>query len=99
MHYEHLLNSVREGVLQGFSKEGYAIDYEYIYLPTGEFDYMLIKKMAFMSLSIVASPANSLTFEKIKETKIQNSTKLITEAINPIEKTENDLETLLFETI
>lgn len=96
MHYEHLLNSVREGILQGFSKEGYAIDYEYIYLPTGEFDYMLIKKMAFMSLSIVASPANSLTFEKIKETKLQNSTKLIS---NVEPKQANELESLLFETI
>jgi hypothetical protein len=78
--YQNVLNKIKEGILQGFSKDGWATDYEYIYLPSGEFDYMLIKEMMFSSLSIVATPANALSFEKIKETKITNATKLITDA-------------------
>ena len=88
IYYNEVKNSLREGILQGFSKDGWATDYEYIYLPTGEFDYMLIKEMIFSSLSIVSTPANSLSFEKIKETKITNATKLITD--------KNDLEDILF---
>lgn len=79
MYYNELKNSLREGILQGFSKDGYAIDYEYIYLPSGEFDHVLIKEMAFLALSIVSTPANSLKFEKIKETKITNATKVVVE--------------------
>lgn len=77
MHYTALLNNIKEGILQGFSKEGWATDYEYYYTELGEFDYMLIKEMTFYCLSIVATPANSLPFEKIAQTKVENSTKLI----------------------
>lgn len=78
VNYQILLNNIKEGILQGFSKEGWATDYEYFY-KDGEFDYMLIKEMTFYCLSIVATPANSLAFEKIATTKIENTTTLIVE--------------------
>jgi phage head maturation protease len=77
VNYSIVLNNIKEGVLQGFSKEGYATDYEYFYKTDGSFDYTLIVEMAFFCLSIVATPANSLTFEKIAITKVENSTLLI----------------------
>jgi phage head maturation protease len=79
VNYQILLNNIKEGILQGFSKEGWATDYEYFYKQDGEFDYMLIKEMTFYCLSIVATPANSLAFEKIATTKIENTTTLIVE--------------------
>lgn len=85
VNYQILYNNIKEGILQGFSKEGYATDYEYRYNELGEFDYMLIKEMCFYKLSIVATPANSLGFEKIAQTKIENSTKLVVEKNKTIE--------------
>lgn len=85
VNYEILYNNIKEGILQGFSKEGYATDYEYRYNELGEFDYMLIKEMCFYKLSIVATPANSLGFERIAQTKIENSTKLVVEKDKTIE--------------
>jgi len=92
VNYQILLNNIKEGILQGFSKEGWATDYEYFYTPTGDFDYMLIKEMAFYCLSIVSTPANSLAFEKIATTKIENATKLIIKE----EKKEISIEDELF---
>lgn len=94
VNYQIVRDSIKEGILQGFSKEGWATEYDYIYKQDGSFDYMLIKKLAIISLSIVSTPANSLSFESIKETKIQNATKLIKNTPDP--EPEN-LETILFE--
>lgn len=94
VNYEIVRNNIKEGILQGFSKEGWATDYDYKYKDNGEFDYMLIKKMCIINLSIVAAPANSLSFEAIKETKIQNATKFIK---NTPESDPENLETILFE--
>jgi len=91
INYQILLNNIKEGILQGFSKEGWATDYEYYYTEIGDFDYMLIKEMSFYCLSIVATPANSLAFEKIATTKIENATKLIIET-----KKELNIEDELF---
>jgi phage head maturation protease len=91
VNYQILLNNIKEGILQGFSKEGWATDYEYFYAPDGSFDYMLIKEMTFYCLSIVATPANSLAFEKIATTKIENTTTLIVE-----QKKELSIEDELF---
>ena len=85
VNYEILYNNIKEGILQGFSKEGYATDYEYRYNELGDFDYMLIKEMCFYKLSIVATPANNLGFERVAQTKIENSTKLIVEKDKTIE--------------
>lgn len=67
--YERLLFMLKEGLLQGFSKEGYATDYEWRYNEQGEFDYELIKEMQLLSVSIVSNPANALPFEKVQEVK------------------------------
>lgn len=91
VNYEHVLNDIKEGILQGFSKEGYASDYEYRYKKNGDYDYFLIKEMVFVNLSIVATPANSLSFDKIKTTKIENATKLINK-----QKKELSIEDELF---
>lgn len=94
VNYEIVRNNIKEGILQGFSKEGWATDYDYKYKDDGSFDYMLIKKMCIINLSIVAAPANSLSFEAIKETKIQNATKFIK---NTPESDPEKLEDILFE--
>jgi hypothetical protein len=59
----------------------------------GGFDYILVKKMTFTYLSLVATPANGIRFDKIKETPdIRNSTKF--EKVE--EKKEETLEDILF---
>lgn len=68
VHYEHIKNLIKEGILQGFSKMGWATDYEFMYKRGGEYDYTLIKEMDILSVSLVATPANRLAFEKIGET-------------------------------
>lgn len=77
VNYTALVNNIKEGILQGFSKEGWATDYEDFWTTTGEYDYLLIKEMAIYCVSIVATPANSLPFEKIAQTRIENSTKFV----------------------
>lgn len=66
--YEQIRNLLAEGILQGFSKCGWATDYEYRYTEEGYFDYTLIKKMDIVSVSLVTSPANPIPFESIGET-------------------------------
>lgn len=69
-HYEYLRDFyLKEGILQGFSKQGWATDYEYKYNSAGSFDYMLIKKMEIVKISLVDSPANGVAFEKVAEIK------------------------------
>lgn len=67
--YDDLKWRLENGLLQGFSKEGYATDWEYRYKENGEFDYELIKKMRLLSVSIVSTPANGVLFEKMQEVK------------------------------
>lgn len=66
--YEQVRNLLAEGILQGFSKYGWATDYEYRYNENGEFDYVLIKEMAIASVSLVTNPANPIPFEQVGET-------------------------------
>lgn len=68
--YEQIKNLISEGILQAFSKCGYAEDWDYIYTKEGEFDYTLIRKMDILSVSLVTSPANPIPFESVGE--IQN---------------------------
>ena len=98
VNYELTRNLIKEGILQGFSKEGWADEYEVKYTKDGSFDYILIKKMTFIYLSIVGTPANGIRFDKIKETPdIRNTTTFvkIEDIAKPKEK-ENELENLLF---
>ena len=69
--YEQVKNLLQEGILQGFSKSGWATEYEYKYTADGDFDYMLVKKMDIVSVSLVTSPANAVAFDSVGET-VQN---------------------------
>jgi len=94
-NYDDVKLKLKEGILQGFSKEGWASDFEYKYTSTGAFDYILIKKLIFANLSIVSTPANGLRIDKIGETaNIVNSTKFVNKN-TPLE-TVDALEDILF---
>lgn len=84
--YGQVRTLLQEGILQGFSKEGWASDYEFIYKKNGEFDYMLIKKMEIVSMSIVATPANAVTFEQMKE--VANGLRFENKTIEDNKKTD-----------
>ena len=98
VNYELTRDLIKEGILQGFSKEGWADEYEVKYTKDGGFDYILIKKMTFIYLSIVGTPANGIRFDKIKETPdIRNTTTFVKiEDIAKPKENENELENLLF---
>lgn len=81
-YYDVVKNNLREKILQGFSKCGYATDYEYMWNEDGSFKNVTIKEMALLSVSLVATPANSIKFEAVQE--IQNATRF-----NNKTKTEN----------
>lgn len=69
MHYESLKSMLQEGILQGFSKCGWATDYNWVYKKNGSLDYFEIREFEMTSLSIVATPANAVNFEKMQEIK------------------------------
>ena len=94
--YDDIKLKIKEGILQGFSKEGWADEYEVKYTKDGAFDYILIKKLIFASLSIVSTPANSLRFDKIGETaNIMNATKFVNKN-KETPANADDLENQLF---
>ena len=68
--YEQIRNLLAEGILQGFSKCGWATDYDWETDRDGN-DVFVVKKMSIISVSLVTSPANAVTFEAIGET-VQN---------------------------
>jgi HK97 family phage prohead protease len=68
--YEQVKNLLQEGILQGFSKCGWASDWEWERGRDGE-DVFVVKKMDIVSVSLVTSPANAIAFEGVGET-IQN---------------------------
>ena len=68
VRYQQVKDLLQEGILQGFSKYGFATDYEYKYTEDGEFDYTLIKKMEIVAVSLLTTPANPIPFESIGET-------------------------------
>lgn len=72
--YEAVKAMISEGVLQGFSKTGWATDYEEHYNERGEWEFELIKKMELINVSIVDTPANGISFEKIGE-KVEDATR------------------------
>jgi HK97 family phage prohead protease len=65
--YEQVKALLREGILQGFSKMGWATDYEYRYTRDGDLDYVEIKEFQLCSVSLVTMPANAIPFEAIGE--------------------------------
>ena len=69
VHFEMVRNLLQEGILQGFSKMGYATDWEWKWTPDGDFDYELIKEFKLLAMSLVSAPANGVQFEKLQEVK------------------------------
>lgn len=69
--YDRVLWALKNGIIQGFSKEGFVgwNDYKIKYKDDGTFDYELILKMSVVSVSLVCTPANGIAFEKMQETK------------------------------
>lgn len=68
--YDSLKWRLKEGIIQGFSKEGYATDWQPVYdQETGQYQYEIIKQMKLLSVSLVSVPANGVKFEKMQETK------------------------------
>lgn len=65
--FEQIRDLLREGILQGFSKMGWASDYDWERDKEGN-EYVLIKKMEIISVSLVTSPANAIPFEAMGET-------------------------------
>lgn len=68
-HYEQVKNMLRDGMLQGFSKEGWIVDGEPHYTADWEFDYFEIKEIQMTKISLVSTPACRQPFEALKETK------------------------------
>ena len=73
--YDRLKWMLQNGIIQGFSKEGFVNwgDSEYKWKDDGSFDYELIHKIAVVSVSLVCTPANGISFEQMRE--IQNALK------------------------
>lgn len=65
--YDNLKWRLQEGIIQGFSKEGWATDWEPKWNEDGSFNYELIKKMKVTNVSLVSIPANGLDFERMQE--------------------------------
>lgn len=69
--YDRLLWALKNGIIQGFSKEGFVgyDDYDLVWNADGTFDHEQIHKMNVVSVSLVCTPANGLPFEQMKETR------------------------------
>lgn len=67
--YERIKAALKEGILQGFSKEGWAVDYEW-----DKDNRFVVKEFELLNISLVDVPANGINFEKLQETKIENAT-------------------------
>lgn len=65
--YEQVKNLLKEGILQGFSKCGWATDYDWEYERDGS-ETFVVKEMSILSVSLVTSPANAIAFESVGET-------------------------------
>lgn len=65
--YPDIVTALKEGLLQGFSKEGWATDYEPHYNAQGVWEYDTIKEMKLLGVSLVSCPANGIVFEKTQE--------------------------------
>ena len=70
VHFDMVRDLLQEGILQGFSKMGYATDWEDVWnKQTGEFLYELITEFKLLAMSLVSAPANGMQFEKLQEVK------------------------------
>lgn len=85
--YDRLLWGLKNGIIQGFSKEGYATDWQNKWTDDGDFDYELIRSMKLLSVSLVTTPANGIAFERVQEVK--NGLQYI---VKDIQKDDNSLK-------
>ena len=70
VNFDMVKNLLQEGILQGFSKMGYATNWEDVWnKQTGEFLYELITEFKLLAMSLVSAPANGMQFEKLQEVK------------------------------
>lgn len=70
VHFDMVRDLLQEGILQGFSKMGYATNWEDVWnKQTGEFLYELITEFKLLAMSLVSAPANGMQFEKLQEVK------------------------------
>lgn len=90
--YNQLKWALEQGLLQGFSKEGYATDWEFVTNDKGEFEYELIKEISLLSVSIVSNPANGLNFEK--EQEVKNGLMYVNKIINEEPQPQNTMDAL-----
>lgn len=90
--YEDLKNRLRDGILQGFSKEGYAKEWKPVRDEDGNVQYFLIQKMVMLSVSIVSTPANGVQFEKMQE--IKNGLVFVNKIIEDNAKRTSTLEAM-----
>jgi HK97 family phage prohead protease len=65
--YKQVKDLLAEGILQGFSKFGWATDAEWKKNREGK-DYLRILKMEILKVSLVTMPANPIPFESVGET-------------------------------
>jgi hypothetical protein len=78
--YELVKTYIEQGLLQGFSKEGWSTDIEWIDNKEEQYGgHWLIKEVQITTMSLVSTPANAVPFERVKETKnairfVDNST-------------------------
>lgn len=68
--FNRLVWALQNGIIQGFSKEGYVDwnDYDPVYNDDGTFAYEQIHKIRVVSVSLVATPANGIPFEQMRVT-------------------------------
>lgn len=71
IRYETVKAYLQEGILQGFSKDGWATSYDEKKDEDGN-DYLEISEIALTAVSLVTTPANALGFDSVKVT---NATK------------------------
>ena len=90
VHFDMVRDLLQEGILQGFSKMGYATDWKWVWIEeTGELDYELIKEFKLLKMSLVTTPANGIPFERLQETK-QNALVFKNTTLKEIDATPAD---------
>lgn len=69
--YNWLKWAVEEGLIQGLSKEGFYVDYDWEMKDPDDWDswYVQIHKLIISRVSLVCTPANGVKFESVKQTK------------------------------
>ena len=67
--YGRVKTLIKEGVLQGLSKEGWCTKGKCYYTKDGQFDYFLVEEMQITAMSLVTTPANGNPLEKAQEVR------------------------------